>query len=154
MVDQSDPLGFLAAQQRAPDQKFLGLVDADKQRPDHRSAVARDEADTRDMGVPDAGVFGHHGNVAQQRMGRCKTDGIAIDGGDDRLVQLKLASDAAPADHGIMHLALLENIAAGPLRHRLHITPDAEIIAGASQHHGTDGVIVREIVPDRPQLTN
>ena len=55
----------MAFQQRAANEIFLGLVDAYQQRPDHGSAVARHEAHARDMGVADAGIFGHNGNVAQ-----------------------------------------------------------------------------------------
>ncbi len=69
-------------------------------------------------------------------------------------VQFKLTRDAAPADHGIMYLALLEDVAAGALRHRLHIPADAEKVAGSGQHHRADGVIVREIIPDSPQLAD
>ena len=87
-------------------------------------------------------------------MGCGEADGIAIDGGDDRLVQFELTRHGASADHGIMYFALFENIAAGSLRHSLYIATDAEIVAGTRQHHGTDGVIVREIVPDGPQLAD
>src|SRR6516165_12074940 len=65
MIDQPDTLRFLAFQERPADEKFLGLIDADQQRPDHGPAVARDQTDARDMGVADAGFFGHDSDVAQ-----------------------------------------------------------------------------------------
>ena len=148
MIDKADPLGFLAAQQRAAHQELLGLVDADQQRPDHRAAVPCNQADTRNVGIADARVFRHDRNVAQQRMGRRKADSVAIDRGDDRLVQFELAGDAAAADHRVMHLAFLENVAPGPLRHRLYIAADAEKVAGTGQHDDIDGVIVAQ---DRPR---
>ena len=102
---------------------FLGLVDADQQRPDHGAAVAGDQTDARNVRVADARVFRHHRNVAQQRVGRGKADGVTVDGSNDRLVEFELTGDGAAADHGVVHLALLENVAAraaptSPLRRR------------------------------------
>jgi hypothetical protein len=106
------------------------------------------------MGVADAGLFGHDGDVAQQCV-RCReADCVAINGGNDRLVELKLAGDGAAADHGVVHLAFFEDIAARPLRHRLDVAADAEEITGAGQHHAIDGVIIAQIVPDRSQLAD
>ena len=118
------------------------------------AAVARDQADARDVGIADPGFLGHHRDVAEQRVGCGKADGVTIDGGNDRLVQLELTRDGAAADHGIMHLALLEHVAAGPLRHRLHIAADAEIVARAGQHDYVDGMVIAEIIPDRPELAD
>ncbi|GCC49193.1 hypothetical protein chiPu_0033541, partial [Chiloscyllium punctatum] len=53
-----------------------------------------------------------------------------------------------------MDLALFEHVAAGPLRHRLHVAADAEEVTGAGQHHDIDGVIVGEVVPDRAQFAD
>src|SRR6266481_8107477 len=79
MIDEPDPLGLLALQQRATDQKLLRLVDANEQRPDHGAAVAGDQADARDMRVANAGVFGHDSNIAEQGVSGRKPDGVAID---------------------------------------------------------------------------
>src|ERR1700738_2369977 len=87
-------------------------------------------------------------------MGRRKSDGIAIDGGNNRLVEFKLSGYAAPADHGIVHLPFFEDVAARPLGHGLDVAADAEELAGAGQHDDVDGVIVSQIVPDRPKLAN
>jgi hypothetical protein len=44
--------------------------------------------------------------------------------------------------------ALFEDVAARPLRHRLHVTTDAKEVARAGQDHDVDGVIVGQVVPD------
>src|ERR1700730_17576931 len=106
------------------------------------------------MRIANAGVFGHHRDVAQERMGRRKADGVAIDGGDDRLVELKLGGGAAAGDHGVVPLPFFENVATRPLGHGLDVAADAKELAGAGQHDDVDGVIVGQIVPDRPKLAN
>ena len=91
---------------------FLGLVDADQQRPDHGAAVAGDQANARDVGVADARVFSHYRDIAKQRVGRGKADGVAVDGGNDRLVELELTGHATTTDHGVVDLAFFEDVAA------------------------------------------
>src|SRR5579883_766104 len=154
VIDEADPLGFLSLQERAADQELLGLVNADQQRPDHRAAIACNQAYTRDMRVADARVFGHHGDVAEECVGGGKADGVAVDGGDDRLVELELTRDSATADHGIVDLAFLKHVAARPLRHGLDVAAHTEELSGARQDHDIDRVIVGEIIPDRAEFAD
>ena len=88
-------------------------------------------------------------------MRRGKADGVAVDGGDDRLVQLELTGDAAAADHRD-HAPRLPQEHRRPGRSDIAFTspPTLKIVAGAGQHHGADGVIVGQIVPDRSQLAD
>lgn len=60
MIDQSDALGLRTFKQCATHQEFLGLADANQQRPDDDAAVARDEPDTADMSVAHARVLGQY----------------------------------------------------------------------------------------------
>jgi len=60
-------------------------------------------------------------------MGRGQADGIAVDGGNDRLVELELTGHSATADHGVVDLAFFEDVAARALRQSpSRRRPDAE----------------------------
>ena len=106
------------------------------------------------MGVADPRVLGHNRDVAQQRVGGGKADRVSIDRRDDRLIEFELARDTSAADHGVVHFPLLQNVATGPFRHRLHVAADTEEVAGTRQQHDIDRVIVGEIVPDRSQFAD
>ena len=88
-------------------------------------------------------VLGHHGDVAEQRVGRSEA-GVAVDrreiGFEDRLTR-----HAAPAAW-IMDLA--RDVATRCSR-TSHSPRRAEEVTGAGQHHDIDGVIVGEVVPNR-----
>ena len=91
-----------------------------------RAAVAGDQADLVDVAVADARFRRDDGDVAEQRDRRRQADDVAVDGADDRLVELEQAVDEAPADHRIVDLAFFEDVAARALRHRLDVAADAE----------------------------
>ncbi len=74
VVHQTHAGGIGALDERAAHEELLGTVGAYQERPDHRAAVARHQADLH-MRVGDARTFGGHGDVAKQarrwRPGRC-----------------------------------------------------------------------------------
>ncbi len=89
-------------------------------------------------GERDLGVFGHEADVGQQRVGDAHPHGVAVDGGDDRLVQLP----RQPGGHvggvaaGLVG-GVVERRAAG-----LEVGSRTERPACPRQHDGPHGVVV------------
>ena len=115
----------------------------DQQRPDHRAAIARDDAGV-DVGIGKSGGRMRKDDIAQQRKRRTKADSDAVDGGDDRHFDLEHVADkvASAAGRGRKR-SLVE---------RLLIAARAESAAGAGQHDRADDLVVIQIDEDLLQL--
>ena len=87
MVDKSHALRRLGIDGITGHQIFLGLGIADQLRPDHAAAVAGDHADLH-VGVADLGHRRHENGVAQQGDGCAQAHGMAVHGGDNRLLKI------------------------------------------------------------------
>ena len=73
-----------AGEQVAGEQVLLRPVHADEHRPEHRAAVAGDDARLH-VRVADPRALGHEHDVAEERERGAESDRVAVDRGDHRL---------------------------------------------------------------------
>jgi hypothetical protein len=94
-ADQADALGLAAVDGIGGQQVELRLGHAAQQRPDHGGVVAGRHPEGH-VGVDQPGVLGGDGDVGQEGHTQTTAGGRAVDGGDDRLVELDHAVHDVP----------------------------------------------------------
>ena len=150
VVHQPEAVGLLRGDEVTGHQEFLGAVGAHQQRPQHRAAVAGDDAALH-VRIRDASGLGHVHDVAEQRDGGADADRVAVDGRDHRDAHRE--DVAGHADR----LDQQPGVAVGVTRlgvavHVVEVGADAEVLALTGEHHGVGLVVVHDVLVERVQL--
>ena len=141
-------LGLGAVEELAGQQVVLGFGHAHQQGPDGSGMVSGRDAEAH-VPVGEAGALGGYGDVGQQRHREACAHGHAVDGGDDRLIQVDhVVDDVAGFLHGACdHLS----VADGLLDH-LEVAASREGVACASDDGHADLGVLAQVEPHPRKL--